>query len=74
MWTGIGGQGVQLGAQVLARAAVLEQRQVLQLGYFAGLSSTDIAERLDIPIGTVKSRVAAGLAKLRRSFRSGRAS
>jgi RNA polymerase sigma-70 factor, ECF subfamily len=42
-----------------------EQRTVLELGYFEGLSSSEIAERIDAPIGTVKSRVAAALAKLR---------
>ncbi len=42
-----------------------EQRTVLELGYFEGLSSAEIAERIDAPIGTVKSRVAAALAKLR---------
>jgi len=41
------------------------QRRVLELAYFEGLSSTEVAEHLDIPIGTVKSRTAAGLAKLR---------
>lgn len=45
-----------------------EQRAVLQLGYFEGLSSSEIAERLGIPLGTVKSRVAAGLANLRQSL------
>lgn len=42
-----------------------EQRQVLELGYFEGLSCSEIAERLGTPIGTVKSRVAAALGKLR---------
>jgi RNA polymerase sigma-70 factor (ECF subfamily) len=42
-----------------------EQRAVLELGYFEGLSSSEIAARIATPIGTVKSRVAAGLAKLR---------
>jgi RNA polymerase sigma-70 factor (ECF subfamily) len=41
------------------------QRQVLELAYFDGLSATEIAERLAVPVGTVKSRTAAGLAKLR---------
>lgn len=36
MWTGIGGQGVQLGAQVLARAAVMEERQVMLFGSYGG--------------------------------------
>jgi RNA polymerase sigma-70 factor (ECF subfamily) len=41
------------------------QRRVLELAYFEGLSSTEVADQLAIPIGTVKSRTAAGLAKLR---------
>jgi RNA polymerase sigma-70 factor (ECF subfamily) len=42
-----------------------EQREVLELAYFQGLSSSEIAERMGSPLGTVKSRTAAGLAKLR---------
>lgn len=42
-----------------------EQRVVLELGYFEGLSSSEIALRTGSPIGTVKSRVATALAKLR---------
>jgi RNA polymerase sigma-70 factor (ECF subfamily) len=42
-----------------------EQRTVLELGYFEGLSSTEIAARTEVPVGTVKSRVAAALTKLR---------
>lgn len=42
-----------------------EQREVLLLGYFEGLSSREIAEQVGIPVGTVKSRVAAALSKLR---------
>jgi Pyruvate/2-oxoacid:ferredoxin oxidoreductase gamma subunit len=36
LWTGIGGQGVQLAAQVLARAATLEDRHVMYLGTYGG--------------------------------------
>ena len=42
-----------------------EQREVLFLGYFEGLSSSEIATRIGVPIGTVKSRVAAALGALR---------
>lgn len=42
-----------------------EQRQVLELGYFEGLSSTEIAARMQVPVGTVKSRVKTALTKLR---------
>jgi len=45
-----------------------EQRQVLELAYFEGLSCSEIASRIDVPIGTVKSRVAAALGKLRHTL------
>jgi RNA polymerase sigma-70 factor (ECF subfamily) len=65
-----GGEDPALGPdrQAVRRALAAlpaEQRQVLELGYFEGLSSSEIAERVRAPIGTVKSRVAAALSKLR---------
>ena len=45
-----------------------EQRRVIELAYFDGLSCTEIAERVAIPVGTVKSRIAAGLDRLRSGF------
>ena len=42
-----------------------EQRAVLVLGYFEGLTSREMAARLGVPIGTVKSRVKAAMSKLR---------
>lgn len=42
-----------------------EQREVLELAYFHGLTSSEIAERMGSPVGTVKSRTAAAIAKLR---------
>ncbi len=42
-----------------------DQRRVLELAYFEGLSCTEIAARVEIPVGTVKSRLAAGLDRLR---------
>ena len=42
-----------------------EQQRVVELAYFDGLSCSEIAARLHIPIGTVKSRIAAGLRGLR---------
>jgi RNA polymerase sigma-70 factor, ECF subfamily len=49
-----------------------EQRKVLELAYFEGLSCTEIAARVDIPVGTVKSRIAAGLDRLRSGLSSSR--
>jgi RNA polymerase sigma-70 factor, ECF subfamily len=48
-----------------------EQRVVLELGYFHGMSSSEIALHIGVPIGTVKSRVANGLAKLRAGLNPG---
>ncbi|MFN0249892.1 MAG: sigma-70 family RNA polymerase sigma factor [Kofleriaceae bacterium] len=54
-------------ARVRAALAALgpDQRKALELAYFEGLSCTEIAERVSIPVGTVKSRIAAGLERLR---------
>jgi RNA polymerase sigma-70 factor (ECF subfamily) len=38
--------------------------EVLALAYFAGLSQTEIAERLDVPLGTVKTRTRSGLSRM----------
>jgi RNA polymerase sigma-70 factor (ECF subfamily) len=42
-----------------------EQRNVIELGFFGGLSHAQIAERLDAPLGTVKKRMRSGLKRLR---------
>ncbi len=42
-----------------------DQRVVIELSYFHGLSSSEIAEKMGSPIGTVKSRTAAAIGKLR---------
>lgn len=48
-----------------------DQRMVIELSYFHGLSSSEIAERMGSPLGTVKSRTAAGLAKIRSAMKIG---
>ena len=42
-----------------------EQRRVLELAYYTGLSHARIAEELDVPLGTVKTRVRLAMTKLR---------
>ena len=41
---------------------------MIELAYFEGLSSSEMAEALNIPVGTVKSRMARALATLRAAF------
>ena len=45
-----------------------EQTRVIELAYFGGFSHSQIADMLDMPIGTVKGRMRLGLDKLRRSL------
>jgi RNA polymerase sigma-70 factor (ECF subfamily) len=42
-----------------------EQREVIELAYFDGLTHMQIAARLEQPVGTVKGRMRLGLLKLR---------
>jgi RNA polymerase sigma-70 factor (ECF subfamily) len=48
-----------------------DEQQVIVLGYFEGLSSSEIAEQLGTPIGTVKSRTRSALQKLRTKLDGG---
>lgn len=58
----------------LVRAAVERLpdllRQVVLLAYFQGLKYRDVADALDIPVGTVKSRLHAALAKLTEDWKA----
>jgi RNA polymerase sigma-70 factor (ECF subfamily) len=42
-----------------------EQRHVIELAYFGGFTHTQIAAMLELPIGTVKSRMRLGLTRMR---------
>ncbi|NEP61488.1 MAG: sigma-70 family RNA polymerase sigma factor [Symploca sp. SIO2G7] len=46
-----------------------QQRQVLELSYYEGLSHSQIAQRLNLPLGTVKTHCRRGLLKLRQTLR-----
>jgi RNA polymerase sigma-70 factor (ECF subfamily) len=45
-------------------ALPLEQRQVLQMAYWGGYSQSEIAQRLRVPLGTVKTRTRQAMKKL----------
>lgn len=45
-----------------------EQRRVIVLAYFGGMSQSEISMQLNIPLGTVKKRIRLGLQKLRASL------
>ncbi len=59
--------------RALAALATLSevQRRVLEQAYFEGLSCAEIAARSGTPVGTVKSRMLAGIRALRRQLESG---
>jgi RNA polymerase sigma-70 factor (ECF subfamily) len=48
-----------------------EQRQTIELAYFAGFTQSQIAELLDQPVGTVKGRIRLGLEKMRQQLAEG---
>jgi RNA polymerase sigma-70 factor (ECF subfamily) len=60
-------EGAERRAYVLAALRELpdEQREVLELGYFQGMTQSEIAELTGQPLGTVKTRMRLAMQKLR---------
>jgi RNA polymerase sigma-70 factor (ECF subfamily) len=64
------GIGRALAGSVREELAALpdEQHEVLKLAYYGGFTHHEISEMLDLPLGTVKSRMRLGLERLRRGL------
>jgi RNA polymerase sigma-70 factor, ECF subfamily len=64
--------GVDVAERVAVRSALAtlprEQRDVIELAYWGDYTQAEIAARLNIPLGTIKSRAALGLRKLSRTL------
>ena len=58
----------QLRVQSVLRELPAEQVEVVTLAFIEGLPHSVIAERLDLPLGTVKSRIRLAYSKLRRAL------
>jgi RNA polymerase sigma-70 factor (ECF subfamily) len=59
---GIGDRQIVIGA--ISRLSA-QQREVLELAYYQGMTQTEIAARTGLPLGTVKTRVRSALERLR---------
>jgi RNA polymerase sigma-70 factor (ECF subfamily) len=61
------------GAEIRAglRELPYDQREALVLSYYGGLSQSELAQRLRLPLGTVKARVRRGLLALRQQLGGG---
>ena len=58
----------QIGLKALLEKLRPEQRDIIDLAYFKGYTQVEIAEALNIPLGTVKTRMRMAIMQLRQSI------
>ena len=63
---------VQTAVREAIETLPVEQREIIELCYMGGLSQSEAAERLEIPVGTVKSRMRLAYGKLQPILASAR--
>jgi RNA polymerase sigma-70 factor (ECF subfamily) len=70
-----GASQANLDNRLLVRKAfgslAVEQRVVIEMAYYEGMSQSEIAEALREPLGTIKTRIRSGLIKLKQALASG---
>jgi RNA polymerase sigma factor (sigma-70 family) len=57
-----------IGVKEIIEKLPVEQKKLIDLMYFQGYSQSEIAEELNMPLGTVKTRVRAAMSTLRKLF------
>ena len=59
-----------IGVQEIVSQLRPERKQLIDLVYFAGYTHEEAAEELNLPLGTVKTRIRAALQELKQLFKS----
>jgi RNA polymerase sigma-70 factor (ECF subfamily) len=66
----VSSEGLRVRLRAALEALPQEQRAVVELGHFGGLTLPQIAEREGVPLGTVKSRLRLGMQKLSEALKA----
>lgn len=59
---------ITMGIKELVNKLRPEYKQLIELIYFKGFTHAEVAEHLEMPLGTVKTRIRAAILELRKYF------